>query len=113
VKLLQAKAAIGAGIGALLGVIGVRASEVKRVWLAGGFGMHLSLEHAIGCGLLPGFLPGQVEVVGNVALGGAYLALNDRSLLDEMEGARRRFEAVELNLLPGFEDAFIDNLALG
>ena len=113
VKLLQAKAAIGAGIGTLLGVLGITASEVRRLHLAGGFGMHLSLEHAIGCGLLPGFVPGQVEVAGNAALGGAYLALHDKALLGEMERARQRFETVELNLQPGFEDAYIDNLALG
>lgn len=112
VKLLQAKAAIGAGICTLLDVLGLKARDVKRVYLAGGFGMHLSLEHAIGCGLLPGFSPGQVKVVGNTSLAGAYLALNDKSLLDEMENARRRFEAVELNLQPGFEDAFIDHLSL-
>jgi uncharacterized 2Fe-2S/4Fe-4S cluster protein (DUF4445 family) len=112
VKLLQAKAAIGAGIQTLLGVLGITARDVKRLYLAGGFGMHLSLEHAIGCGLLPGFAPGQVEVVGNTSLAGAYLAMNDKSLLEEMENARRRFEAVELNLQPGFEDAYIDNLAL-
>jgi uncharacterized 2Fe-2S/4Fe-4S cluster protein (DUF4445 family) len=113
VKLLQAKAAIGAGIGMLLGVIGARAREVRKLYLAGGFGMHLSLEHAIGCGMLPGFLPGQVEIAGNASLGGAYLALHDKSLLDEMEVARQRFEAVELNLMAGFEDAYIDNLSLG
>ncbi|AWI08651.1 ASKHA domain-containing protein [Ereboglobus luteus] len=112
VKLLQAKAAIGAGICTLLDVLGIKARDIKRLYLAGGFGMHLSLEHAIGCGLLPGFAPEQIEVVGNTSLGGAYLAINDKSLLDEMEAARKRFEAVELNLHPNFEDAYIDNLSL-
>jgi uncharacterized 2Fe-2S/4Fe-4S cluster protein (DUF4445 family) len=51
-------------------------------------------------------------VVGNTSLGGAYLVLNDRSLLGEMAGACRAMEAVELNLQPGFEDAYIDNLVL-
>jgi len=111
-RLLQAKAAIGAGLQTLLGALGISAREVRRVYLAGGFGMHLSLERAIGCGLLPGFEPGQIQVVGNTSLGGAFLAMNDRSLLDEMQALRARFEPLELNLQPGFEDAFIDNLAL-
>ena len=111
-RLLQAKAAIGAGMQTLLGVLGIAPRDVKRVYLAGGFGMHLSLEHAIGCGLLPGFAPGQIQVVGNTSLGGAFLAMNDRSLLAEMQSLRARFEPVELNLQPGFEDAFIDNLTL-
>lgn len=111
-RLLQAKAAIAAGIETLLGLLGARPAEVKRVYLAGGFGLHLSLPHAIGCGLLPGFAPEQIQVVGNTSLGGAFLALNDRSFLDEMTGACARMETIELNLQPGFEDAYIDHLML-
>lgn len=111
-RLLQAKAAIAAGIETLLGLLGTRAGDVKRVYLAGGFGMHLSLGHAIGCGLLPGFQPEQIQVVGNTSLGGAFLALNDRSFLGEMAGACARMESIELNLQPGFEDAYIDHLML-
>ncbi len=111
-RLLQAKAAIAAGINTLLGLLGVKAADVKRLYLAGGFGMHLSLDHAIGCGLLPGFTPAQIQVVGNTSLGGAFLALNDRSLLTEMKDGCARLESIELNLQPGFEDAYIDELML-
>jgi uncharacterized 2Fe-2S/4Fe-4S cluster protein (DUF4445 family) len=85
---------------------------VKTLYLAGGFGLHLSLGHAIGCGLLPGFNPEQIQVVGNTSLGGAFLALNDRNLLAEMSAACARVESIELNLQPGFEDAYIDHLSL-
>lgn len=111
-RLLQAKAAIAAGINTLLGLLGVTAAEVKTLYLAGGFGLHLSLDHAIGCGLLPGFTPAQIQVVGNTSLGGAFLALTDRSLLAEMQSACARLESIELNLQPGFEDAYIDQLML-
>lgn len=111
-KLLQAKAAIGAGINTLLGLLGVTAAEVKTLYLAGGFGMHLSLDHAVGCGLLPDFKPEQIQVVGNTSMGGAFLALNDRSFLQEMQAASTSMESIELNLQPGFEDAYIDQLML-
>jgi uncharacterized 2Fe-2S/4Fe-4S cluster protein (DUF4445 family) len=111
-RLLQAKAAIAAGINTLLEILGVKAADVKKLYLAGGFGMHLSLGHAIGCGLLPGFTPEQIQVVGNTSLGGAFLALQDRSLLEEMKSACTRMESIELNLQPGFEDAYIDELML-
>jgi len=111
-RLLQAKAAIAAGICTLLEKLGRTAAEVQTLYLAGGFGLHLSLEHAIGCGLLPGFTPVQIKVVGNTSLGGAFLALNDRSLLSEMEAACARLESVELNLEPGFEGTYIDHLML-
>ncbi len=111
-RLQQAKAAIAAGISTLLHLLGTAPRDVKRLHLAGGFGLHLSLEHAIGCGLLPGFAVEQIRVVGNTSLGGALLVLNDRSFLEEMEAACQTMEAIELNLQPGFEDAYIDQLVL-
>jgi len=110
--LLQAKGAIGAGIETLLTAAGVAAADIGRVYLAGGFGMHVDVANAIAIGLLPGFRPEQVRVVGNTALAGALIALLDRSALDEMEALRGRIEVIELNLQPGFEDCYIDHLAL-
>ena len=110
--LLQAKAAIGAGIEILLETAGVRASDLGRVYLAGGFGMHLNVANAIAIGLLPGFREEQIRVVGNTALAGALLALVDRTTLDEMENLRDQVEVVELNLTDNFEDRYIEHLML-
>lgn len=110
--LLQAKAAIGAGIETLLHAAGIEALEIGRVCLAGGFGMHLDVGHAIAVGLLPGFREEQIEVVGNTALAGALLVLVDRTTLDEMEELRGQVEVLELNLQEGFEDRYVDHLML-
>ena len=110
--LLQAKAAIAAGIETLLQLEGLTPADMKKVYLAGGFGMHMDVAHATACGLLPGIAPEQVEAVGNSSLGGAYLAMLDRTAVDEMDGTRRRAEIVELNLDAGFEDRYIENLRL-
>ena len=110
--LLQAKAAIAAGIDCLLGQAGLRTSDVQTLYLAGGFGLHLNVANAIGCGLLPGFLAEQVELVGNTALAGAYLALMDTGALDAISRISRAIRIVELNLDPRFEEVFIDRLAL-
>ena len=110
--LLQAKAAIAAGIETLLVRQGMTASEVGCLYLAGGFGLHLSIPNAIACGLLPGFRADQVRAVGNTSLGGAYLCMLDRSLAAEMDDLRGRVETIELNLDPGFEDRYLDHLSL-
>jgi len=110
--LLQAKAAIGAGIDILLETAGLRAEDLGHIYLAGGFGMHLNVAHAIAIGLLPGCRETQVRVVGNTALAGALLALVDRSCLGEMEDLRTQVEVIELNLAEGFEDHYIDHLSL-
>ena len=110
--LLQAKAAIGAGIDTLLDVTGISAGDIGQVYLAGGFGMHINVAHAIGMGLLPGFTVAQVRVVGNTALAGALLVLLDRCVLGQMESLRSRIEVIELNLEATFEDRYIDHLSL-
>jgi uncharacterized 2Fe-2S/4Fe-4S cluster protein (DUF4445 family) len=110
--LLQAKAAIAAGILTLLAREGAVPQDVRRLHLAGGFGVRTSVRHAIDCGLLPGFRPEQIEVAGNASLAGAYLALVDRSALTELERVARETQVVELNLDPDFESRYVDNLPL-
>ena len=110
--LLQSKAAIAAGILTLLERTGLTPAQIKKVYLAGGFGMHLNVGNAIGCGLLPGFQIKQVEVVGNTSLAGAYLGLLDCGALDEITRISKKIEIIELNLDPGFESRYIDQLSL-
>lgn len=111
-QLLQSKAAIGSGIETLLDVAGIRSADLGRVYLAGGFGMHLNVGHAIAIGMLPGIREEQVRVVGNTALAGALMALMDRAMLDEMESLRKQVKVIELNLTEGFEDRYIEHLML-
>lgn len=111
-SLLQAKAAIAAGIATLLQRVDMAPADIDTLYLAGGFGLHMEVQSAIGCGLLPGFTPEQVQVVGNTALAGAYLAAIDRSMLDEMADVARRLQTVELNLEPDFEMTYIEHLSL-
>jgi uncharacterized 2Fe-2S/4Fe-4S cluster protein (DUF4445 family) len=110
--LLQSKAAIAAGILTLLERVHLTPSQIKKVYLAGGFGLHLNVANAIGCGLLPGFTETQIEVVGNTSLAGAYLGLLDCGALDEITRISKRIEIVELNLDPNFESRYIDQLSL-
>ena len=111
-QLLQAKAAIGAGIETLLHVAGLKASELGKVYLAGGFGLYIDVGQAIAIGLLPGFKPEQIHVVGNSSLGGAVLAALDREVLPELEALRACIQIVELNREPSFEDSYLDYLRL-
>ncbi len=110
--LLQAKGAIGAGILTLLERSHLTPARIQKLYLAGGFGMHIDIPNAIACGLLPGFKPEQIEVVGNTSLAGAYLGLLDCGALDEIARLAKGIEMVELNLDPGFEDRYIEQLSL-
>jgi len=110
--ILQAKAAIAAGITCLLRKAGLTAGDVAAVLVAGGFGFHMHPDSLIGCGLLPGFRLDQIELVGNSSLAGAYASLLDSSFLDELRSLAPRIEIVELNLEPDFESIYIDELVV-
>ena len=111
-SLLQAKAAIAAGIICLLQRAGLSSQDVTTVFLAGGFGFHMDVNNALDFGLLPGFQASQIQLVGNTSLAGAYLALLDSGVLDEMRRASGNLETIELNLDPHFEGHYIDQLVL-
>jgi uncharacterized 2Fe-2S/4Fe-4S cluster protein (DUF4445 family) len=111
-ELLQAKAAVQAGWTTLLEVAGVEMSELRRVWIAGGFGYHLNPEHAMAVGLIPRIDPAKIRLVGNSSLGGASLALIDPDVLEKMEQLRAQTTLVELNAIASFEDHYIDALGL-
>ncbi len=110
--LMQAKAAIAAGILCLLARFGLEPRDIDTVYLAGGFGFHMDLKSLIGCGILPGFDPSQIEIVGNTSLAGAYLALIDAGALEEIKRLSGQMEIVELNLEPNFASCYIDQLFL-
>lgn len=111
-SLLQAKAAIAAGILCLLDQVGLRPEEVDTLYLAGGFGFHMDIDNVLGCGLLPGFRREQIHLAGNTSLAGAYLALLDSGVLAEIKRISARLEIIELNLDPHFESHYIDQLSL-
>ena len=111
-SLLQAKAAIAAGVVCLLRRFGLAAHDVRTLYLAGGFGFHMDVDSLLGCGLLPGFAASQIQVVGNSSLAGAYLALLDAGCLEEIKRISRQLEVVELNLEPDFTSCYVDQLWL-
>ena len=70
-QLQLAKAAIRAGISALLSAAGIQEEDVASVYLAGGFGSGIDAEKAVGIGLLPHAWKNRVTAVGNTSLAGA------------------------------------------
>ena len=111
-SLLSAKAAIQAGVQMLLAHHQLQPADVQHVFLAGGFGTHMNAQNAVNIGMLPGFRVDQIVPVGNTALAGAYLALTDKTLLEDLQSTAHQVEALELNLIPAFQDAYIDGLSL-
>jgi uncharacterized 2Fe-2S/4Fe-4S cluster protein (DUF4445 family) len=110
-ELQFAKAAISTGWTLMLEELGVDASDVQQVLLAGSFGSYLSPASAVRIGLVPRLPILRIVSAGNVAGEGAKMALLS---MQERNGAHALLEEVryvELSDRPDFNDRFVDQLA--
>ena len=110
-ELQFAKASIATGWQILLRELGVEASEISQVLLAGSFGSYLTPLSAVRIGLVPDLALPRIISAGNVAGEGAKivaLSLRERA---EAESILREVEYVELSGRADFNDLFIDQLA--
>lgn len=105
-----AKAAIAAGIEALLSTAGLSATDVTAFHLAGGFGSYLNLRSATRIGLFPHALKKCALIAGNAALSGAVMLLLDA----DAEALCRRIvtDAIHLELATNkaFTNAFVEGM---
>jgi len=78
-ELQLAKSAVRAGLETLIKKYGAKLSDIKRVYLAGGFGYKLDKGKAASIGLFPKELLPEMEAIGNSSLQGVvdYLLLED------------------------------------
>ena len=109
VRALQlAKAAMAAGMGSLLHAAGCPAEDVAAVYLAGGFGSHLSMAGAARIGLIAPALADRVRVIGNAALDGAAMLLMDTALRDRTAALQRQAQHVRLDGNAFFSQRYVD-----
>ena len=105
-----AKAAIAAGIDTLLERARVRAGDVRRFCIAGGFGSHMDPASATAIGLFPPALAQGCEVLGNASLTGAAMLLADTRLRERAEGIARMARHVDLGGNPAFVQHYMDRM---
>jgi len=111
-KILQAKAAIFAGIKTMLLIQNKQITGIEKIILAGGFARHIQIPHAIRIGMLPDIPVEKYINIGNGALAGAYISLLDKKALSDMNELARLPHVIELNQHPSFQDLFTDALFL-
>ena len=112
--LQMAKAAIRAGVEILWEEMG--RPEIEKVCLAGGFGYYLDVEAAVAIGLLPSYMRGRVQAVGNTSLAGAYELGRDlcgnRLDADALEERTGLAESMNLAETERFEDLYLKYMNL-
>ncbi len=105
-----AKAALYAGIRLLMDEMGV--TSVDKIRLAGAFGSHISVSHAMVLGLIPDCDLDHVTSAGNAAGVGARIALLDRNARLEIAETIRKAERIETAVAADFQAHFVGAMAL-
>ena len=109
VRMVQlAKSAVCAGMRTLLHDAGVTGEELTQLAIAGGFGSFLDLHNAAVIGLYPAELEKKAKVLGNAALSGAAMLLQNRAFLEETAAMADSAKTLELSTNPVFMDAYVD-----
>lgn len=105
-----AKAALYAGARLLMDHLGVE--TVDQVHLAGAFGSHIDVRHAMILGLIPDCDLARVASIGNAAGTGALIALLSGAARREIEEVVCRVEKIETAVEPRFQEHFVEALAI-
>jgi uncharacterized 2Fe-2S/4Fe-4S cluster protein (DUF4445 family) len=104
------KAALYAGARLLMDRYGV--VTVDRITLAGAFGSHIDVTHAMVLGLVPDCDLAKVTSAGNAAGTGARIALLNARARREIEGVVRKIEKIETAIEPSFQAHFVGAMAI-
>ena len=105
-----AKAAIHSGIELLLEHAGISMGEIKKVYLAGGFGVYLDVHIAAGIGLLPAELEKCTKAVGNTSLQGCIAYGSSEENRSRTEEMIRKCESINLAEQADFEERYVANM---
>lgn len=102
-----AKAAIAAGLEILCQKLSIQLDDIQLVYIAGGFGNYLNIEHLIQTGTI-NILAEKIHKMGNTALIGAKMFLfSDLKSVNEILSMT---EHINLESFPEFQNIYVDKM---
>jgi uncharacterized 2Fe-2S/4Fe-4S cluster protein (DUF4445 family) len=110
--ILRAKAAIYAACSLMLGQLGLEIHQLEKVYIAGGFGQFINVEHAITIGLLPDIDRSKYLLVGNTSLEGATRVLISSRMQQQNHAIAQRMTYLDLSSDPAYMDEYTAALFL-
>jgi uncharacterized 2Fe-2S/4Fe-4S cluster protein (DUF4445 family) len=111
-NLIRAKAAIYAGFATLISHMGMKFTDIEKLYIAGGFGRYIDVERAVTIGMLPDLPVDKFQFLGNTSIIGAYYALLCDRLRHEAEEIARKMTYIELSVSRSFMDEYLSALFL-
>ncbi len=110
-ELQKAKGAIRAAIDILLGQLGLKPGDLRRVILTGSFGGQIDIDTVLDLGMIPPVRREVVETIANGAGLGAAMFLSDAGFALG-EALATRAEQINLDQDPDFDMRYVEAMAL-
>ena len=104
----MAKGAILSGFMALLQEAEIQMEDLDKVFIAGQFGAHLSVDSLVGSGILPACVQDKLVYVGNSSKTGAYMTLLSEKVKHEIEELANEINYLELSNLKNYDRLYSD-----
>jgi uncharacterized 2Fe-2S/4Fe-4S cluster protein (DUF4445 family) len=95
-----------AALTVLLDSVGAQLNDISRIYTAGSFGLHVSVDSAQTIGLYPRLPIERFTQLGNGSLLGAREALLDSGKTSDAETIANRITYLELSVHPAFMNIF-------
>ena len=106
-NLLRSKAGVFAAIRVLMEATQTKLEDLETVFLAGGFGNFLNVQHAVTIGMLPDVPVEKIRFVGNTSIAGAKMALLSREAFQRAEEIAASMTYFDLMSHTGYMEEFI------
>jgi uncharacterized 2Fe-2S/4Fe-4S cluster protein (DUF4445 family) len=103
----RAKAAIYSAASTLTKHIKIEFEDVRKFFIAGGFGTYIDIANAINIGLLPDFDWSRFIFVGNSSLAGARATLLSSEAMKKADEIAKKITYYELSVEPGYMDEYM------
>ncbi len=107
-ELQTAKSAVAAGVKCLIKESGYTVDDIKKVYIAGGFGNYMNKESALKIGLLSKEFADKTVSIGNAAGSGASMALLNNDYKTATEKISKLAKPVELGGNPYFMEKYVE-----
>ncbi len=111
-NILRTKASIYSACALMLNQVGLRFEDLCHVYIAGGFGRFLDLEHAIVIGLAPDLPREKFHYIGNASLMGSYMVVVSQEFRQRQIELAQRMTYLELNADPAYMEQYTGALFL-
>ncbi|MEW6008419.1 MAG: ASKHA domain-containing protein [Candidatus Omnitrophota bacterium] len=105
-NLKRSKAAIFAAAATLVRHMGIKLNDIKKIFIAGGFGTYLDIQKAIAIGLLPDLDKQRFLFVGNSSLAGAREILLSSQAMNQAEEIAKKITYFELSTESSYMDEY-------